>query len=121
MPKKAVNNNVGQIIRISGPVIDVLFKNSVPEVYEALTVDTGKGRELVLETEFALGNSEVRTLALGPTEGLKRGQTVERTFAPIKVPTGTATLGRIFNVLGDPIDGLGKLAQKDYKLESIHK
>jgi F-type H+/Na+-transporting ATPase subunit beta len=121
MPKKKSNKTVGEIIRIQGPVIDVLFGKEVPEIYEALEVETGKNEILTLETEFELGNGEVRTLALGSTEGLRRGQNVERTFAPIKVPTGPATLGRIFNVLGKPIDGLKALAQKDYKLESIHK
>lgn len=120
MPKKNNNNSTGEIIRISGPVIDVLFQGAVPEIYEALEI-TVKGNKLILETEFELGNNEVRTLALGPTEGLKRGQKVERTFSPISVPTGSATLGRIFNVLGHPIDGLSELKAKDYKLESIHK
>jgi F-type H+/Na+-transporting ATPase subunit beta len=121
MAKTNTKTNTGEIIRISGPVVDILFKGEVPEIYEALKIDLGKGRELILETEFELGNKEIRALALGPTEGLKRGTNVVRTFAPIKVPAGTGTLGRIFNVLGEPIDGLGKLKEKEYKLESIHK
>lgn len=117
------NNNIkgiGTVIRIQGPIIDVLFKNEVPQVYEALEIDLGNNT-LILETEFEIGNSEVRALALGPTEGLKRGQKVKRTFNPIKVPTGPSTLGRIFNVLGQPIDGLGKVDGKNVRLESIHK
>lgn len=112
-------NQEGKIIRIQGPIIDVIFKDSVPQIYEALEIENN-GEKLVLETEFELGNEEVRTLALGPTEGLKRGQKVTRTFASISVPTGEATLGRIFNVLGQTIDGGGKLA-KAAKLEPIHK
>ena len=61
---KMRENKFGEIIRISGPIIDVLFKGSVPEIYEALEIDLGKGKTLVLETEFELGNEEVRTLAL---------------------------------------------------------
>ncbi len=120
MPKKT-ESKIGEIIRIQGPIVDVVFSEGIPEVYEALEIDLGKNKKLILETEFELGNGEVRTLALGPTEGLVRGQKVERTFGPIKVPAGQATLGRIFNVLGEPIDGLGKLSEKDYKLEGIHK
>lgn len=121
MPKN--NNNskgIGSIIRVQGPIIDVIFKNEVPQIYEALEVEVGKDT-LILETEFEMGNNEVRTLALGPTEGLRRGQKVKRTNAPIKVPTGEKTLGRIFNVLGQPIDGLGQLKLKSDELEPIHK
>jgi F-type H+-transporting ATPase subunit beta len=110
----------GTIIRVQGPVIDVLFRGGIPEVYEALEIEKD-GEKLILETEFELGAGEVRTLALGPTEGLKRGEKVTRTHGPITVPTGMPTLGRIFNVLGQPIDGLGKVPSKDVKLEPIHK
>ncbi len=118
--KTTTSKGEGIVIRVQGPVIDVLFKNEVPNIYEALEIEMDNKQTLVLETEFETGNNEVRTLALGPTEGLKRGEKVKRTFAPIKVPTGEATLGRIFNVLGQPIDGLGKIDGK-VKLESIHK
>ncbi len=109
----------GRIIRIQGPIIDVLFEGEVPDIYEALEIELEKGK-LILETEFETGNDEVRTLAMGPTEGLKRGQKVTRTFAPIQVPTGEPTLGRIFNVLGQTIDGDKKLTGK-VKMEPIHK
>lgn len=122
MTKGGLSKNIeGTIIRVQGPIVDVLFKNGVPQIFEALTINLEKEKELVLETEFEIGDNEVRTLALGPTEGLRRGQKVKRTFAPISVPTGEATLGRIFNVLGHPIDGLGKLPSKGTKEESIHK
>src|SRR3989344_5995004 len=117
---KTNKQNSGTIIRVQGPIVDVIFKDEAPLIYEALTVETLKGM-LTLETEFEMGSNEVRTLALGPTEGLRRGQKVTRTFEPIKVPTGAATLGRIFNVLGQPIDGLGAVAAKGTKLEPIHK
>ncbi|PIT89411.1 MAG: F0F1 ATP synthase subunit beta [Candidatus Levybacteria bacterium CG10_big_fil_rev_8_21_14_0_10_36_7] len=120
----ANNKNInaeGVIIRVQGPVVDVLFEKEVPQVYEALEYETAKKDKLVFETEFELGNNEVRALALGPTEGVKRGDKVKRTFAPILVPTGDATLGRIFDVLGNPIDGLGKIVGEKIKYEPIHK
>ncbi len=113
-------SNIGEIIRIAGPVIDIYFEGDVPEIYEALTLELN-GKTLVLETEFEIGNNEVRTLALGPTEGLVRGQKVTRTGAPIKVPTGEPTLGRIFNVLGETIDGGKQVSGKGVTLEPIHR
>ncbi len=120
MPRKKISANEGTIIRIQGPIVDVLFRGEVPKIYEALKVDL-LGETLILETEFEIGNGEVRTLALGPTESLKRGQDVKRTKSPIKVPTGEKTLGRIFNVLGQPIDGKGAVNVKAEMLEPIHK
>src|SRR3990167_7550995 len=120
MPKKINKKKDGRVIRIQGPIIDVLFDKDTPEVFEALEI-VDRGEKLVLETEFEIGNGEVRTLALGATDVLKRGQRVKRTYSPIKVPTGQETLGRIFNVLGNPIDGLGKVGGKNTKSVSIHK
>jgi len=114
-------NNEGVIIRVQGPVIDVVFKGDVPEIYEALEVDMPNGQKLILETEFEMGNGEVRTIAMGATEGLSRGVKVRRTQSPIMVPTGEGTLGRIFNVLGQTIDGGGKLENKKIQMDSIHK
>ena len=111
--------NKGIIIRIQGPIVDVRFEKEVPKVYEALTIDLGKGKKLILETEFEMGNNEVRTIAMGPTEGLSRGTEVIATGSQISVPTGEETLGRIFNVLGEPIDGLKPLSSK-VKMASIH-
>jgi len=111
--------NKGIIIRIQGPIVDVRFEKEVPKIYEALTIDLGKGKKLVLETEFEMGNNEVRTIAMGPTEGLSRGTEVVATGNQILVPTGEETLGRIFNVLGEPIDGLKPLSAK-VKSASIH-
>ncbi len=93
----------GIIIRVAGPVVDVRFENEPAEVHEALTVNVG-GDELTLETALLTGDNEVRTLALGSTDRLVRGMAVHRTFAPIKVPVGEKTLGRIFNVLGQAVD-----------------
>lgn len=120
MPKRN-NNKTGIVTRVQGPIVDVLFQNGIPEIYEALEVTIDSKNTLVLETEFELGDGEVRALALGSTDGLRRGEKVRRTGSPIKVPTGPATLGRIFNVLGEPIDGLGKVTEKGTTHESIHR
>lgn len=112
----------GQIIRIAGPVVDVRFENSTPQVNEALVIDLGKDKKLVLETALIIGDKEVKTLAMGSTDGLTRGAHVKRTYSPIKVPVGNKTLGRIFNVLGEVIDGekFDKNA-KDLLFDVIHK
>ena len=95
----------GRIIQIIGAVIDVEFeRNSVPKIYDALQVD---GTETTLEVQQQLGDGVVRTIAMGSTEGLKRGLNVINTGAPISVPVGTACLGRIMDVLGRPIDEAG--------------
>ena len=106
----------GRIVQIIGAVIDVEFpRNDVPKVYDALNVD---GTETVLEVQQQLGDGVVRSIAMGSTEGLKRGLPVQNTGAPIQVPVGTATLGRIMNVLGQPIDEKGPIS--DEKM-SIHR
>ena len=98
----------GRIIQIIGAVIDVEFeRNSVPKIYDALQVD---GTETTLEVQQQLGDGVVRTIAMGSTEGLKRGLNVTNTNAPISVPVGTGTLGRIMDVLGRPIDEAGPVA-----------
>ena len=100
--------NSGRIIQIIGAVIDVEFeRNSVPKIYDALQVD---GTETTLEVQQQLGDGVVRTIAMGSTEGLKRGLNVVNTGAPISVPVGTACLGRIMDVLGRPIDEAGPVA-----------
>lgn len=112
--------NKGIIIKIQGPVIDARFEGDVPKVNEALTVPLKDGKSLTLETAFVTGDNEVRTIALGSTDGLSRGMEVLRTNAPIMVPVGEETLGRIFNVLGDTIDN-GKQIAASVKKEPIHK
>ena len=101
----------GRIVEIIGAVIDVEFeRDSVPQVYDALTVD---GTEITLEVQQQLGDGVVRTIALGSTEGLSRGLAVEDTGAPVSVPVGTETLGRIMDVLGRPIDERGPIGEKE--------
>lgn len=97
----------GKIVSIIGAIVDVTFPlDSIPKIYDALIVDdTG----LVLETQQQLGNGIVRTIAMGTSDGLRRNLTVTNTIKPITVPVGTATLGRIMDVLGNPIDGKGPI------------
>ncbi|MBI4084864.1 MAG: F0F1 ATP synthase subunit beta [Candidatus Levybacteria bacterium] len=111
--------NEGIIVRIAGPVVDVYFEGDLPQVYEALTVDLPNKTRLTLEVQFEIGDHEVKTLAFGSTDGLRRGMKVVRTGKEIAVPVGDKTLGRIFNVLGQPIDG--EKPPKDVKTDSIHK
>lgn len=102
----------GVIVEIIGAVIDVEFPlDALPKVFEALRV---KEKNLVLEVQQQLGDGVVRTIALGSTEGLRRGLQVENTGKPIEVPVGAKTLGRIMNVLGEPIDDLGDIATDRY-------
>lgn len=115
------NKDNGIIIRVQGPIVDVHFEKNPPGVNEALTV-TNNSETLVLEVAHLIGDNEARTLAMGPTDGLVRGMEVERTNSPIKVPVGPKTLGRMFNVLGNPIDGeTFNRKEKDVLLEPIHR
>ena len=101
----------GQIVQIIGAVIDVEFpRDSVPKVYDALLLEGG---ETTLEVQQQLGDGIVRTIAMGSTEGLKRGLKAENTGNPISVPVGTQTLGRIMDVLGRPIDEAGDIGEEE--------
>lgn len=95
----------GIIKRIIGPVVDVIFEGEVPDIYSALTVNNN-GKIIVLEVEQHIGENTVRAVAMDSTDGLSRGMEVTNTEKPISVPVGGVTLGRMFNVLGEPIDGL---------------
>ena len=94
----------GKIIQIIGAVVDVAFEKEVPAIYNALEVETGSSK-LVLEVAQHLGGGRVRTVSMGPTEGLSRGLSVKNTGGPISIPVGKDILGRMFNLLGEPIDG----------------
>ncbi len=112
----------GKIIQVMGPVVDVEFDGYLPEINEAINVvlaDANKDR-LVLEVAAHIGDSRVRTIAMDMTEGLTRGQECFATGGPIKVPVGEAVLGRIFNVIGDPVDE-GDAIPADVERWSIHR
>ena len=105
-------NKTGKITQLIGAVIDVSFEGELPEIYTALEVNN-KGTKLILEVAQHLGESKVRTIAMDSTEGLKRGDAVIDTGAPISVPVGPETLGRIINVIGQPIDEKGDVKTKE--------
>lgn len=109
----------GIVVQIIGAVVDVEFpQNSVPKVYDALKL-INKGVSLVLEVQQQLGGGIVRAIAMGSTDGLSRGLVVDNTNAPISVPVGKPTLGRIMNVLGEPVDQAGPINASEYY--PIHK
>ena len=118
--------NKGKIVQVMGPVIDVLFDKDLPEINHALTCNVkakdnyGVPIRLTLEVSLHLGNNIVRTIAMDSSDGVVRGMEVVDTGAPISVPVGKATLGRIFNVLGELIDGKDELS-KDNQRFPIHR
>ncbi len=104
-------SKAGKITQIMGAVVDVSFEDELPNILNALYVDN-QGQRLVLEVAQHLGESTVRTVAMDTTDGLVRGQEVQDTGSPISVPVGPETLGRIINVVGDPVDERGELKTK---------
>ncbi|HQV49402.1 MAG TPA: F0F1 ATP synthase subunit beta, partial [Dokdonella sp.] len=103
--------NQGKVVQIIGAVVDVEFpRDAVPKVFDALSID---GMAITLEVQQQLGDGVVRTIALGSTDGLKRGLVANNTGEGIKVPVGKATLGRIMDVLGNPIDEAGPIGEKE--------
>ena len=110
----------GKVVQVIGTVVDVGFdQNQLPEIFHALELEN-EGERLVLEVEQHVGNSWARCLALGPTEGLARGVEVVDTGAPVSVPVGKDSLGRLFNVIGDPIDD-GEPINKEAIRWPIHR
>ena len=115
---------VGKIVQIIGSTFDVEFEEGhLPEIYNALKIETtgdkGVAIKLTGEVQQHLGGSRVRCVALGSTDGLVRGLDVTDTGSPVSVPVGLETLGRVFNLLGDPIDGLGPVGHKETR--GIHR
>ncbi|MGI6103412.1 MAG: F0F1 ATP synthase subunit beta [Patescibacteria group bacterium] len=115
----ATNTNAtGRVTQVIGPVITAEFDGALPEIYDALYVERD-GERLVFEVQQHLGGNEVKAVSMGSTDGLARGTAVVATGAPISVPVGEATLGRMFNVTGDPIDG--KDAPEGVERSPIHR
>lgn len=105
----------GKLVQIIGTVVDVEFPaEELPEVYNAIEIDTGDGNKLVAEVQQHLGNNWVRCLTMDTTDGLRRGAECVDTGASIAVPVGEACLGRLFNVLGEPLDGLGEVKADEH-------
>ena len=114
------NQNVGKVTQIIGAVLDIKFSDgNLPEINDAINIPKKDGSKLVVEVAQHLGDDTVRCIAMGPTDGLVRGMDAEATGGPISVPVGEATLGRIFNVLGEPIDE--KPAPEGVKYMPIHR
>ena len=107
---------MGKIVQIIGPVVDVEFEGETPQILNALRV---KRNNLILEIEQHIGETRVRCLAMGPTEGLRRGEEVEDTGTTIKTPVGKEVMGRVLNVLGEPVDQKGEIRAKEKW--SIHR
>lgn len=114
------DSNIGKITQIIGAVLDIKFsEGKLPEIYEAINIPTKDGKALVVEVAQHLGDDTVKCIAMGPTDGLVRGMEAQATGAPISVPVGENTLGRMFNVLGQPIDN--KPAPEGVDYNPIHR
>ena len=112
---ETLNKNEGLITQIIGPVIDVEFaQGELPEIYTALNITNDDGSVVVAEVQQMLGSNRVRTVAMSSTDGLKRGMKVVNTGEPIKIPVGKPILGRILNVIGEPVDHMGPIETNDY-------
>ena len=112
------NRSPGRIVQIIGPVVDVKFEGHLPEILNALET-SNNGNRLVLEVAQHLGENSVRCIAMDVSEGLTRGQAVSDTGQPIMVPVGEGTLGRIMNVIGEPVDEAGPILSDDTR--AIHQ
>src|ERR1051325_7930990 len=110
--------NKGKIVQVIGPVVDIEFPGELPAIYNALTVEfevPGQGKtKQTLEVEQHLGDNWVRAVCMGATEGLKRGFEVTDTGAPISMPVGEGVMGRVFNVIGEPVDEQGPVKADKY-------
>ncbi len=118
MAEAATNKPVGRVTQVIGPVVDVKFEGHLPEILNALETENN-GNRLVLEVAQHLGEHAVRCIAMDISEGLTRGQEVTDTGTPISVPVGEKTLGRIINVIGEPVDELGPIGTEDRR--AIHQ
>src|SRR5262245_37594651 len=110
---------MGKVVQVIGPVLDAEFEaGHLPAIYSALRIKTDKAAwgidmDVIAEVAQHLGENRVRAVAMEPTEGMVRGMPVEDTGEPISVPVGRATLGRVMNVLGKPVDRLGPISSKE--------
>jgi F-type H+/Na+-transporting ATPase subunit beta len=112
---EAIAQGTGRILQILGGVVDVIFPpDELPEIYDAIEVPRDGQTALILEVQKHMGNNVVRTVAMDATDGLQRGVPAINTGAPISVPVGPETLGRVFNVLGHPVDGKGDVVAESY-------
>ena len=109
MVKTSVNK--GYVTQIIGPVLDIEFSDgNLPPIYSAIKIETGDGLGNIVEVQQLLGDNKIRAVSMRSTDGLKRGVEAIDLGAPISVPVGTTTLGRIFNVIGEPVDNQGDVS-----------
>src|SRR5690606_16739350 len=114
----------GKVAQIIGPVVDVEFDTAdaqLPKIYDSLEITKEDGSKLVLEVQSHIGENTVRTISMDSTDGLSRGTEVHATGAPIQMPIGSDVYGRLFNVIGDSIDGLGNLPKAGKDCLPIHR
>ena len=111
--------NKGKIIQVIGPIVDVKFKENLPKISESIEVENFEGKKVILEVRGHLGSNKVRTVAMSSTDGLRRGDEVTATGNAISVPVGEKMLGRMVNILGEPIDGMP--AEKNLPTSPIHR
>lgn len=119
-----MSKTIGKVAQIIGPVIDVVFDAQgveLPKIYDSLEVTKADGSKLVLEVQSHIGENMVRTISMDSTDGLSRGQEAVATGAPIQMPIGADVYGRLFNVIGDAIDGLGNLPKEGSNGLPIHR
>ncbi|MFN8273640.1 MAG: F0F1 ATP synthase subunit beta, partial [Flavobacteriaceae bacterium] len=115
---------IGKVAQIIGPVVDVAFNGKdveLPKIYDSLEINKADGSKLVLEVQAHIGENTIRTISMDSTDGLSRGTDVLATGAPIQMPIGSDIYGRLFNVVGDAIDGLGDLPKEGASGTPIHK
>ena len=110
-----MSKNIGKIVQIIGPVVDVKFdssKGSLPDIFDALEITKDNGKKIILECQQHIGEDTVRAISMDSTDGLSRGNEAVSTGAPILMPIGEEIKGRLFNVVGDAIDGIGELSKE---------
>jgi F-type H+-transporting ATPase subunit beta len=115
------SENVGRVVQIIGPVVDVAFEDQLPSIYHALHIkeqtEDGVSIDVIAEVQQHLGDQKVRCVCMHPTDGMVRGMKATDTGGPITMPVGTPTLGRVLNVVGEPVDELGPVvAEKRYPI-----
>ena len=121
MVETSTQQNIGYVTQIIGPVLDIKFsEGNLPPIYSAIEITSDDGDVNIVEVQQLLGDNKVRAVSMSATDGLKRGTEVVDTGAPISVPVGVSTLGRIFNILGVPVDN-GSDISTDVSRSPIHR
>ena len=113
-----MSKNIGKIAQIIGPVVDIRFDNSqtsLPDIYDALEVTRDNGVKITLECQQHIGEDTIRAISMDSTDGLSRGNEVVALGSPILMPIGEKIKGRLFNVVGDAIDGIGNISKDEKK------